>query len=106
MRGDIKTCPCCGQTIPAPLPAWGVEINGAKGIVLKHIHKAGRHGIASPRLFDFVYKNSADPPLSGLNIISQLVIQINRQIGPHGYKIKSTSRGGPGNHAVYTLVKL
>lgn len=105
MRG-AKICKCCGQTLPPALPAWGVEIVGNKGLILKHAHKAGKHGIDSQRLFDIVYGGVKDPPGSGLNIISQQVIQLNRLIVPRGFKILSSSRGGAGNHAVYTLVKL
>lgn len=102
----MKCCPNCGQTLPPKLPAWGVNIVGVKHVLLDRIHKAGKHGISGPALFDFVYGNVKDPPASGLNIISQMIIQTNRLIEAQGWRIKSSSRGGVGNHAVYTLVKL
>lgn len=102
----MKLCPCCKQTLPAPLPPWGVEINGIKGTILKRVHKAGKRGIVSTDLFEHVYAGVKDPPISGLNCLSQQVIQLNRKLSTRGYHIHSTGRGGPGCHAVYSLVKL
>jgi hypothetical protein len=101
----MACCEKCGQTLPEPLPPVGVKINGVKGVILNRVHRAGKHGINSEQLYDHVYGSVKDPP-NGLNVLSQHIVQLNRLLAPHRLKIHSTSRGGPGCHAVYSLVNL
>jgi hypothetical protein len=62
---------------------------------------AQRPGITNRELSTLLYADRADGgPMWAHNVISVLVFKANKQLAPHGYRIKSTL--GPG--AAYRMV--
>ena len=102
----MSECPCCGQTLPDPLPL-GLKLVGVERALLERIVKAGKHGIRGDLLFNYIYCSDPDGgPLTGLKVLSVVVWKLNKKLKPLGKKIKSDSAGGRHVHANYTVVDL
>jgi hypothetical protein len=69
--------------------------------IFEAVQKAGKNGIHSERLFDFLYGHD---PNGGpdFKTLAAIVACLNRKLKPHGVKIFA----GRGGDRVYRLVKL
>ena len=100
-----KTCPCCGQTLPDELPP-DVKLSASQRRVVERVRRAGKYGILSTALFDFVYADDPDGgPLSGKVCLQVRIYQINKQLRKVG-KVIRAPRGGGGESRNYVLKDL
>ena len=87
-------CKCCGQTLPPKFTAAGYLSPGPLRIV-ELVHRAGKRGIRSDRLFNALYDDHPDGgPLSGMNSLRVRIAKINRKhLEPAGWKIEGENTG-------------
>ena len=97
----MKTCSCCGQTLPPELP----EDMGFKRSALKlveRVRRAGKRGVDRDTLFDYLYADDPDGgPLCGVRSLYVRIWQINQRLMPFGKVIRAAPSGGKGNFSIY-----
>ena len=100
-----KVCPCCGQTLPDAFPD-GVHLSPIKRRIVERVRRAGKNGILTDDLFDFVYADDPDGgPLSGKICLQAHVWQINRRLRVIG-KVIRAPKGGNRRATSYVLKDL
>ena len=100
-----EVCKCCGQTLPPAIDTGLVLAPGYQRI-LDALHRAGKHGIESERLFAILY--SHDPhggPVTGLKCMHVRIWYLNQQLKKVGLRVKGQHTGSAEN-GYYRLVNV
>lgn len=98
----MKTCKCCGQTLP-DTSTFGLRLIGRQRKLLGVVQRAGAEGVPMQAIFDRLYADDADGgPETGFNVVRVMVSQLNRRLRPLGKEISAISIGG-GNYGRYVL---
>lgn len=100
-----EVCKCCGQTLPPPLP--DLKLPAGYQIIVSEIHKAGKRGIRSDRLFNAVYRGPDGGPDGGQHVLTVRIWFLNkRHLKKAGLKIvgERTSSGQPGHYRIVDVV--
>lgn len=97
----MKCCHACGQTLPEEGPS-GLKLRGTKKVLFERVKKAGKNGIDSDVLFNYVWGNVPSSPTKCT--MHQHLSRLNSILVDFRLKIKGSGMGRGGMS--YTLVKL
>lgn len=103
MKPSPKTCSCCGQTLPSPLPPFGVALSPMQTRIIQLVHRAGRYGILSDDLFEQLYYHRRDGgPASGKWAMYNNILHLNRKLKPVKLRITAPPghRSQPTNYVL------
>jgi len=99
-----RTCKCCGQTLP--LSALDIPMADGQKKLVEAVRRAGKHGIATDRLFDVLYGDDIDGgPQSGVKTLHVRVCTVNRLLRKHGYRISGNHTGSRHAYGRYILYR-
>lgn len=102
---SVKICECCGQEIRTDIDL-GVKLSRGDRTIVNAVHKAGKNGILTPRLFDILYSDDPDGgPETGMKTLHTRVHLLNRKIKPAGYYIRGEHSGGERVYGRYFLYR-
>ena len=102
----MSECPCCGQTLPPELP-FGLKLAPQQQRLVERVRKAGRYGILSDVLFDFLYSDDPDGgPASGKVCLHTRIWQVNCKLREVGKVIRASRGGNIGGATNYVLKDL
>lgn len=97
-----RVCSCCGQTLPPKLDV-GIYLTQLQQRLVERVHRAGKHGIQTSRLFDFMYGDDPNGgPSHGNDSLRVFIYQVNQRLKKVGKVIRSP-KGGRGCEGIYTL---
>lgn len=87
----MKTCTCCGQTLPDDTIPRGVCLPPKLRVLFARIKRAGTHGVDAPTLFEHLYGERPDGgPESGHRILYVYVSQANKLLRKANLVIRKT----------------
>lgn len=100
-----KCCPTCGQTLPFALK-FSVSLSPMQRKLVERVHRAGREGICSTDLFDFMYGDDPNGgPEHGVKSLASFICQLNYKIRADGKRVRAPKGGMrmPGNYVLESL---
>ena len=99
----MKTCKCCGQTLPPAYPD-GLQIRGGHIRIYEVVRRAGKYGVSTDTLVDAVYGDDPNGgPGDAKNTLSCRIVYLNKKLKPFGQRITC---GGGRSVGTYKLVAL
>src|SRR5208337_976421 len=100
-----KTCPHCGQTIPeVPREFADLKLTPQQSRILARVCKAGKHGISSDILIDWLYADRDDGgPMGASRVLHNQVCRMNRELCKIGWQLRATRGGAHFEPGVYSL---
>ena len=101
----MKCCPSCGQEIRSDVDL-GIPLSVGNQQIINAVHKAGKNGIMSDRLFDKLYSDDPEGgPLSGMKSLHSRICMLNRKIEPIGWCIRGEHTGNSRVYGRYFFQK-
>lgn len=92
-NGHAKTCPTCGQTLPAPKP-HGLRLSAFRTRLFEIVRRAGPNGITTDDIVSVLYADHPDGgPMTAHKCVHVHVYNINKLLRTRGYEIKAKNWG-------------
>lgn len=100
-----EVCNCCGQTLPEKINL-GIKLCPGHQTLINAIVKAGKQGIRSDRLFEFVYSGSDGGPDTGIKVLHVRISLLNKRLRKVGFEIVGERTGSryPGHYRLVRYV--
>ena len=99
-----KCCPACGQTLPAKLKL-PIKLVDSQMLIVERVHRAGKNGILSTELTDYVYADDINGgPEGGKKVLATRICIINKRLKEAGLVIRAPV--GTRSPTSYVLEKL
>lgn len=99
-----KCCPACGQTLPAKLKL-PIKLVDSQMLIVERVHRAGKQGILSTDLADYVYADDRDGgPEAARKVLATRICIINKKLKEMGFVIRAPV--GTRSPTSYVLEKL
>lgn len=99
-----EVCKCCGQTLPEKINL-GIKLCPGYQIIIDAIVKAGKRGIRSDRLFNYIYSGTRNGgPDTGIKTLHVRISFLNRRLRKAGYEIVGEHTGSQ-HSGHYRLIK-
>ena len=100
----MRCCPHCGQTLPPAFP--DVHLTPQQARIYERVRKAGKWGIRSDDLIDWLYADREDGgPDSAVKVLHCQVSKMNKRLKPFGKAVRAPPGGriGPSTYTVRDL---
>jgi hypothetical protein len=99
-----KCCPACGQTLPPKLKL-AIKLRASQMLIVERVHRAGKEGILSTDLTDYVYADDPDGgPEAARKVLASRIWIINNRLKHIGLHINAPV--GTRAPTAYVLEKL